>query len=75
MPRICITFHQEMLHQLHMKAKHKKITVSQYIRELIEIGLKIEEMAEQKEVNGSSKMKETEMPDELKLLWKNSLRC
>lgn len=49
MERISIGFYPEIYTKLEKRADQKKLKLAQYIRQLVELGLRIEEMSEQKE--------------------------
>lgn len=72
MPRTSITFDTETFSKLHITAKNKKITLSSYVRELVAIGLKVEDMSQNKAENDSEKSDFT-LSNEEKMLWKNCL--
>jgi len=75
MPRISATLDTETFNKIKTNSKSKKKTVSEYIRELIEIGLKIEEISTQNEANNGVSKNEFDMDDMIKTILKISLRC
>jgi hypothetical protein len=48
MERLTISFYDEIAQKLNKRAAKKNISVAQYIRDLVNIGLRVEEMSEQK---------------------------
>lgn len=54
MERITIGFYPEIYEKLEERAKQKNLKVSQYVRQLVDLGLRIEEMSEQKSDNNTS---------------------
>ncbi|CAN5419655.1 hypothetical protein BH10PSE19_BH10PSE19_00010 [soil metagenome] len=73
MNRISITFNDESYAKLQIQAEKKKISLAKYVRELVDIGLQVEEAASQNEDNKKLKKNEIDALGELKELWKNNL--
>lgn len=48
MKQICITFDDELQEKLRRNAKDKNMKLGQYIRNLVDLGLRVEEMSAQK---------------------------
>jgi len=61
MERICISLPDEMYNLLFDKAQQKKSTVSHYIRHLMDLGLKVEEMSETNTDRNDGSKKELEL--------------
>ncbi|CAN5423874.1 hypothetical protein BH10PSE19_BH10PSE19_16320 [soil metagenome] len=73
MNRISITFNDESYAKLQTQAEKKKISLAKYVRELVDIGLQVEEAASQNEDHKKLKKNEIDDLGELKELWKNNL--
>jgi len=54
MQRISIAFYDEIHAKLTERAKQKNISIAQYVRDLVGIGLRVEAMTEQKDTTNSS---------------------
>lgn len=52
MNQISITFPKKTKEKLHQNAQQKEIAIAQYIRDLVDIGLRVEEMSAQKKTDG-----------------------
>jgi hypothetical protein len=52
MKQICITFDDELQEKLRRNAKEKNTKLGQYIRNLVDLGLRVEEMSAQKKAEG-----------------------
>jgi hypothetical protein len=52
MNQISITFPKKTKEKLYQNAQQKEITIAQYIRDLVDIGLRVEEMSAQKKIDG-----------------------
>jgi hypothetical protein len=70
MPRLSITFYNDIFNQLQEKAVQKHIPIAHYVRDLVTIGLRVEEAAAKKEMNSSPKIDELA---NLNQLWENNL--
>src|SRR5690349_5315338 len=75
MPRIFATVDTETYNQLATHAKNKKKKLAHYIREFLEIALKIEEIAAQNDTHNNQAKSELNREDDIKTLLKTSLRC
>lgn len=74
MKRITITFYPEIMEQLEKRVEEKKLqTVSQCIRELVELGLKIEAAASQKTNENDFDNEEVLLLNDIKKLLKHNL--
>src|SRR5687767_14866146 len=49
MERITISFYEEIYEKITQRAQMKRMRVASYVRQLVELGLRIEEMSEQKQ--------------------------
>lgn len=54
MKRISITFYDEVCEQLEQKARDKNISLAHYVRQLVELGLKVEAYSEEPKSTESS---------------------
>ncbi len=73
MHRINVTFSNEIFEKVKLASEKKQISYGQYVRDLVEIGLKVEEAAAQSNNQNNLKSNEIESLGELKILWKNNL--
>lgn len=72
MSRFCVTLPDELHETLRQGAKKKNRSISNYMRELIEMGLEIESISEEKN-NDSGQFNSLFTDEKLALLWKNIL--
>lgn len=78
MPRISATINVETSIKIHENAINKKKSHAQYIRELIDVGLRIEELSIQRTTNGETKSSDLDndnVDSLIKTLLKINLRC
>ncbi len=68
MNKISIRFYNKTLQKLQENAAKKEIPLAQYVRELVEVALRIEEIS----ANINTK-NETDAPTDSQTLWKNNL--
>jgi hypothetical protein len=73
MIRISITFYDEVHEKLKDGANKKNVSLAQHIRELVEIGSRVEESAAKKQDGDAGELNKIDNLNELKSLWKNSL--
>ena len=69
MNQISVTFSKKLEGKLRQNAKKKDLSISQYIRELVEIGLQVEEAATKNLTQNSNSETQSSPLD----LWENSL--
>jgi malate synthase len=73
MPRILVTLSQNVFNQLQVSATQKQIPTARYARDLINVGLQVEEAIAKEENSDNSKKSDIEELGDLKILWKNNL--
>jgi hypothetical protein len=73
MPRILVTLTQNVFDQLQENATQKQIPIARYARDLISIGLQVEEAVAKEGNSNNPKKNEIEKFDDLKVLWRNDL--
>jgi hypothetical protein len=73
MPRISITFYKDVFNQLQGNATQKQISIAHYVRDLVDIGLRVEEAAAKNAYADGSQKSEIDELGDLKKLWENDL--
>jgi hypothetical protein len=73
MTRLSITFYNDIFNQLQEKAVQKHIPIAHYVRDLVDIGLRVEEAAAQKKYGDNNHKSEVDELGDLKKLWENDL--
>jgi hypothetical protein len=70
MPRLSITFYNDIFNQLQGEAVQNHISIAHYVRDLVTIGLRVEEAAAKEEMNSSPIIDELA---NLNQLWESNL--
>jgi hypothetical protein len=73
MTRLSISFYIDVSNKLHENAAHKQISIAHYVRDLVDIGLRVEEAAAQKKYGDNNHRSEVDELGDLKKLWENDL--
>jgi hypothetical protein len=71
MHKISIRFYNDTFHKLQETSTKKEIPFAQYVRELIEIGLRVEEISAN--YDDKNKKNNVNLSTDSKILWKNNL--
>lgn len=73
MAQYCVSLPEEFHQRLKLGAKKKHLSLSQYLRELVESGLEVERLTEASMGNSGNGQDAIFSPDKQKVLWKNLL--
>lgn len=73
MERITVSFYDEIVQKMTERATKKNISLAQYVRDLVSIGLRVEEMSEQKNSENDGDDSLQRELDALKKLQRKSL--
>jgi hypothetical protein len=72
MNRISITFYEEVFSKLQKYADEKKISIAQFVREMVDIGLRVQEISNKNDQENKKDMV-LEKLDEMQKLIKNNM--
>jgi hypothetical protein len=73
MPRFTMTFYANEFDQLQINATQKQIPIAQYVRDLVAIGLRVEDAAAKKTQDDNTKKSEIDELGDVKKLWESDL--